>query len=190
MSARFEPSQWACLRADLRALQRDFDEHPGGRPPRPLVAALMNPGFQAVLLYRISRALHLRGNTSLAGFVSMLNTWITGGEFWPHTSIGPGFVLTHSVGSGSLATVGRNLRMNGLCQLASTPDGTPTLGDDVYLGAGCLVIGPVHIGDGAIIGAKALVTCDVPPGHRAVGVPARILPPKSAQNGRQAAARR
>jgi serine O-acetyltransferase len=45
-----------------------------------------------------------------------------------------------------------------------------------------MVIGPVHIGDGAVVGAMALVTTDVPAGHRAVGVPARILPPKEVRD--------
>jgi serine O-acetyltransferase len=171
-------SQLAFLRADLRRLYEDFDAHPGGRPPRPLLAALLNPGFQSVALYRLSRALHLRGRDTAAWVVTMLNTWVTGADFLPSASIGPGFVLTHPVGCGSWGTVGRNLRMNGMCQLGTTPDGAPTVGDDVFLGAGSMVVGPVHIGDGAVIGAMALVTTDVPAGHRAVGVPARILPPK------------
>jgi serine O-acetyltransferase len=171
-------TQLALLRADLRRLYEDLDGRPGGRPPRPLLAALLNPGFQAVALYRLARALHLRERNTAAWLVAMLNTWLTGADLLPSASIGPGFVLTHPVGSGSWATVGRNLRMNGMCQLGTTADGAPTVGDDVYLGAGSMVIGPVQIGDGAVVGAMALVTTDVPPGHRAVGVPARILPPK------------
>jgi serine O-acetyltransferase len=53
--------------------------------------------------------------------------------------------------------------------------GAPTIGDDVEIGAGAKIIGPVTVGSGAIIGANAVVTTDVPPGARAVGVPARIL---------------
>lgn len=174
-------TQLDCLRADLRRLYEDMDAQPGGRPAWPLVAALMNPGFQAVALYRLARALHLRGHEPAAWFVGMLNTWLTGSDFLASASIGPGFVLTHPAGSGSWATVGRNLRMNGLCQLATTSEGAPTVGDDVYLGAGSIVIGPVHLGDGAVVGAKALVTTDVPAGHVAVGVPARILQPKEAR---------
>jgi serine O-acetyltransferase len=49
------------------------------------------------------------------------------------------------------------------------------LGDDIFLGAGAKIIGPVTIGDGARIGANAVVVDDVPPHATAVGVPARIV---------------
>ena len=52
--------------------------------------------------------------------------------------------------------------------------GVPRLGNDVYVGAGAKILGPVTIGDGAIIGANAVVLKDVPAGATAVGVPARI----------------
>ncbi len=52
------------------------------------------------------------------------------------------------------------------------------LGDHVTVGAGAVVLGPVHLGDGALIGANSVVTRDVPAGHVAVGVPAVIRPRK------------
>lgn len=52
----------------------------------------------------------------------------------------------------------------------------PVIGNDVYLGANCCVLGSVRIGDGATIGAGAIVLDDVPPGRVAVGNPARLLP--------------
>ncbi len=54
--------------------------------------------------------------------------------------------------------------------------GVPRLGSDIYVGAGAKILGPVTIGDGAVIGANAVVLVDVPPGATAVGVPARIIP--------------
>ena len=59
------------------------------------------------------------------------------------------------------------------------PDARPVLGDNVSVHAGAKVLGAVAIGDGARIGANAVVLHDVPAGCTAVGVPARILPPKS-----------
>ena len=53
--------------------------------------------------------------------------------------------------------------------------GVPRLGNDVYVGCGAKILGPVTIGDGAIIGANAVVLEDVPAGATAVGVPARII---------------
>lgn len=53
--------------------------------------------------------------------------------------------------------------------------GAPTIGSRVYIGAGARVLGPITIGDGARIGANAVVLCDVPPNATAVGIPARIV---------------
>jgi len=52
--------------------------------------------------------------------------------------------------------------------------GAPTIGHGVDIGAGAKILGPVRIGDGAVIGANAVVLCDVPPGALAVGIPARV----------------
>lgn len=57
--------------------------------------------------------------------------------------------------------------------------GAPVIGCNVYIGAGAKVLGPVHIGDGAAIGANAVVLTDVPAGHTAVGIPAVCRPSKS-----------
>lgn len=54
--------------------------------------------------------------------------------------------------------------------------GAPVVGNGVDIGAGAKILGPVRIGDGAVIGANAVVLCDVPPGALAVGIPARIKP--------------
>jgi serine O-acetyltransferase len=58
--------------------------------------------------------------------------------------------------------------------------GSPCLGNRVDIGAGAKLLGPIHIGDDAAIGANAVVLCDVPPNSIAVGIPARILPRKTA----------
>lgn len=57
--------------------------------------------------------------------------------------------------------------------------GVPKIGSNVYIGAGAKVLGPITIGDGAVIGANAVVLCDVPSGYTAVGVPAVARPSKS-----------
>lgn len=55
--------------------------------------------------------------------------------------------------------------------------GAPVIGDDVFIGAGAKIVGPVRIGAGARIAANSLVVSDVPPGATAIGVPARAVPP-------------
>ena len=61
--------------------------------------------------------------------------------------------------------------------LGATPDGrgVPTIGNDVFIGAGARILGPVKIGDRARIAANSLVISDVPPDTTAIGVPAKIL---------------
>jgi serine O-acetyltransferase len=55
-------------------------------------------------------------------------------------------------------------------------EGVPVIGNDVFIGAGAKILGPVRIGDGALISANSLVVTDIPPGVTAIGVPARALP--------------
>ena len=57
------------------------------------------------------------------------------------------------------------------------PDDVPTIGNDVAIGVGAKLLGPIRIGDGAVIGANAVVLNDVPPGALAAGVPARVILP-------------
>ncbi len=58
----------------------------------------------------------------------------------------------------------------------NTDGGVPTIGDDVFIGAGAVVLGAIHIGQGARIAANSLVLTDVPAGAMAIGVPAKIYP--------------
>lgn len=57
----------------------------------------------------------------------------------------------------------------------SPGEGVPKIGNDVFLGCGCVLLGDIEIGDGAVIGANAVVTKSVPAGCTAVGIPARIV---------------
>ena len=95
------------------------------------------------------------------------NTRIDGGLMLPHpngivihpdTRIGPNCMIFQQV---TLGTNGRG--------------GAPRIGGHVDIGAGARILGPVTIGDHAVIGANAVVVCDVPPGHVARGVPARVF---------------
>ena len=75
------------------------------------------------------------------------------------------------------AVIGRNcvLIQGVTIGYRSGPISAPTLGDDVMFGANACALGPIHIGDGARIGAGAVVLQDVPAGASAVGVPARVV---------------
>lgn len=94
----------------------------------------------------------------------------------PRDKVGPGLYLQHGFSTIITArSVGKNLWVNQQVTVGFTDsDSTPTIGDDVTIGAGALVLGDVTVGDGATIGAGAVVVKDVPPGATVVGVPARM----------------
>jgi serine O-acetyltransferase len=142
------------------------------------VSAYAFPQFTAVALYRLSRLLRLRGHRMLARLVFWLNQFLTGAEMEPIAVAGPGLVLahTHGVLLGQQSCSGANLFVHGGVLLGSTSEGFPRIGDGVVLYAKASVIGPVLVGDGAIVGAHALVLTDVPPMHIARGVPANSTP--------------
>jgi serine O-acetyltransferase len=84
---------------------------------------------------------------------------------WGNTRVHPNAVIGDRCGLMHDVTIGTNMER----------EGVPVLGDDVFVGAGAKILGPVRIGSGARIAANSLVLQDVPDGATAVGVPARIL---------------
>jgi serine O-acetyltransferase len=105
---------------------------------------------------------------------------ILGGvELGNDITLGPGVYFIHSLGTvvGGHARVGARVRFLGNNTVgAAHDDGHPVIEDDVEVGCGARILGPVRIGARAVIGANAVVLTDVPADHVAVGVPARILP--------------
>ena len=98
--------------------------------------------------------------------------------------LGTGITIDHATGVvvGETAVIGDNVYLMHDVTLGATGtsdghDRHPKIGNGVFLGAKCTVLGNVAIGDGATVAAAALVNKPVPPGHTAVGVPARLLPP-------------
>lgn len=115
----------------------------------------------------------------LARGVSRVNKVLTSSDIDPRASIDPSVHMPHAIGVviGERAVVGAGSTiLSGVVLGAASwesDDRHPTIGCDVLVGAGAKVLGPVYVGDGAKIGANAVVLNDVPAGMTVVGIPAK-----------------
>ena len=148
---------------------------------------LLYPGYHALLWYRLAHRLYRRQHFFLARLFSQLGRSFTGIEIHPGAQIGRGLFIDHGAGvvSGETAVVGDNCTIYHGVTLGGTGKGEgkrhPTVGNDVLLGAGVKVLGPIEIGDGSRIGAGSVVLRPVPAGATAIGIPAAVV----RQNGRR-----
>ena len=173
------------LREDIAVV---FERDPAARTTWEVLTCY--PGLHAIILHRGSHALWNSGMKWLARFVSHLGRWLTGIEIHPGATIGRRFFIDHGMG----VVIGETSELGDDCTLyhGVTLGGTtwnkgkrhPTLADNVVVGAGAKILGPITVGAGAKIGSNAVVVKDVPSGATAVGIPARILEdPTAAQTG-------
>lgn len=139
------------------------------------------PGLHAMWAHRTAHVLWGRGLRLPA---RVLATWaraLTGVEIHPAATIGRRAFIDHGMGVviGETAVIGDDVVLFHGVTLGGTRANPgrrhPKVGDDVVLGAGATVLGPVTVGSGARVGAGAVVLQDVPAGATAVGVPARVL---------------
>jgi serine O-acetyltransferase len=128
------------------------------------------------------------------GLSSLLVELGTGCLVDRNTRIGEGLHIVHSgnVRIHPAAVLGERVGiMNDVTiGTANARDGFPVIGNDVFIGAGARILGPVKIGDGAVVAANTLVITDVPAGATIMGVPGRVLPqarPRAAADGSTAA---
>jgi serine O-acetyltransferase len=150
--------------------------------PKILAYIAFKPGVQAVGIYRLARWCLDRGLRVPAYALATISSYVTGADVPPTADLGPGLVILHPSGvvvSGGVRA-GARLRLHSGAvlgfQVASTNDkGVPTLGDDVLVGVGAKILGPVNVGDGVKVGANAVVLTDVEAGRSAVGIPAEAL---------------
>ena len=149
---------------------------------------LCYPGFHAIVFHRLAHRLWGRGWLLAARFVSHLGRMLTGIEIHPAARIGKRLFIDHGMG----VVIGETTEIGDDCTLYQgvTLGGTslargakrhPTLGNDVIVGSHAQILGPFRVGDGARIGAHALVQAEVPDGARLVGVRARPLGARSPQ---------
>jgi serine O-acetyltransferase len=130
---------------------------------------------QAVVLFRIGQSAH-QLTPLLGAVVRYFNQVLTGADIALDAEIGPGLVLYHPSG----VVIGPHCRLGRRCTimqgvtLGGGPDGSPRLGDHIYVGPGAQIIGGIEIGSYAKIGANAVVLKDIPAHAFAVGVPAVV----------------
>lgn len=146
----------------------------------PIEVALLYPGIKAILFHRLAHRLYVWGVPFLPRFISELSRFLTGIEIHPGAKIGKDFVIDHGMGVviGETAEIGDDcLIFHGVTLGGKGGSGKrhPTVGSHVMIGAGAKLIGNIHIGDRARIGANAVLTRDVPEGATAVGIPGRVV---------------
>jgi serine O-acetyltransferase len=138
------------------------------------------PGLHAIWMHRISHFLWRRKCYFCARLFSHISRFLTGIEIHPGAKIGRRFFIDHGSGVviGETSEIGDDVLIyQGVIFGGVTLQKKkrhPTVGNQVMIGAGTIILGPIVIGDGARIGAASLVVHDVPAGAVAVGVPARL----------------
>lgn len=154
-------------------------------------AALFSSGFHAIALYRLNHWLWQKGWKLTARFFSQVTRFLTGIEIHPGASIGKGFFIDHGMGVviGETAEIGNNVTMYHDVTLGGTTvfdkNGKvmtkrhPTIGNNVIIGSGAQILGPIKISDNVKIGSNAVVVKNVAKNETVVGVPAHKTEKKS-----------
>lgn len=164
------------IREDLMCI---FDRDPAARSVFDILTNY--PGFHALLAHRISHRLWLWKLRWLARWLSTIARWFTGVEIHPGACIGRRFFIDHGMG----VVIGETAEIGDDCTLyhGVTLGGTswkkgkrhPTLGNNVVVGAGAKVLGPITIGTNGRVGSNAVVVKDVPANATVVGIPGHIV---------------
>lgn len=167
------------LRSIIRDIQAARERDPAAVSS--LEVLLAYPGFHARQFHRLAHALHGLRVPLVPRLVSHLSRFLTGIEIHPAATIGEGLFIDHGMG----VVVGETSEIGDNCSLFQgvTLGGTstkrtkrhPTLGSNVVVGAGARLIGAIHVGDNARIGAGSVVVTNVPENATVVGVPGHIV---------------
>ena len=160
-------------------LERVLKEDPAAKSK--IEVLLLYPCIHALISYRIAHFLYFNKMFFLARLTSQLSRLFTGIEIHPGATIGKGLFIDHGMGVviGETAEVGDNVTLYHGVTLGGTGKDIgkrhPTIEDNVLIGTGAKVLGPITVGKGAKIGANAVVVKDVPAKATAVGSPAQNI---------------
>ena len=167
-------------------LQSIIDRDPAAKSKLSLI--LTYPGVKAVFFHRIANFFHLAKFHLVARIISQLSRFLTGIEIHPGAKIGKNLFIDHGMGVviGETSDIGNNVTIYHAVTLGGISPSInsneqrnekrhPTIGDDVVIGSGAQIIGPVKIGNTSRIAANAVVVNDVPENSTMVGIPAKAV---------------
>ena len=149
---------------------------------------LTYPGVKAVFFHKIAHFFHVAGFDLIARIISQTTRFFTGIEIHPGAKIGKNLFIDHGMGVviGETSDIGNNVTIYHAVTLGGISPSInsneqrnekrhPTIGDDVVIGSGAQIIGPVKIGNTSRIAANAVVVNDVPENSTMVGIPAKAV---------------
>jgi serine O-acetyltransferase len=164
-----------------RELRRDVaaahERDPAARGVSSFEVLASWPGVHALLSHRVAHVLHEAGVPVVPRALALATRSLTGIEIHPAARVGEGLFIDHGMGVviGETADIGENVTLYQGVTLGGTGFATgkrhPTVQDNVTIGSGAKLLGPITIGHGAKIGANSVVIHDVPPNSTVVGNP-------------------
>ena len=153
-----------------------------------LSIVLTYPGVKAVFFHKFAHLFHVAGFDLIARIISQTIRFFTGIEIHPGAKIGKNLFIDHGMGVviGETSEIGDNVTIYHAVTLGGSSPSIdserqrhekrhPTIGNDVVIGSGAQIIGPVKVGNGARIAANAVVVKDVPENATMVGIPAKAV---------------
>lgn len=164
---------------DAVEMARAAKEDPGVKSA--LKVMVSTDSYRILALTRVRELAHRWHVPLVNHLLRVVQTAVFGIEIDRDVEMGEGVLLVHPLGVviGGDSRIGARVRFYGNNTVGTVrDDGYPVIEDDVWIGAGARILGPIRIGAGCRIGANAVVLCDMPPNHVAVGVPAKVHPRK------------
>ena len=153
-----------------------------------LSVILTYPGVKAVFFHRIANFFSIAKLDLIARIISQFSRFLTGIEIHPKAKIGENLFIDHGMGVviGETSEIGNNVTIYHMVTLGGISPSIdserqrhekrhPTIGDDVVIGSGAQIIGPIKVGKCARIAANAVVVKDVPDNATMVGIPAKAI---------------
>jgi serine O-acetyltransferase len=145
--------------------------------PTTLKLLIRHMPLRAMMWFRFGSWCKRQGIPALPAIIQRRIFSRYGLEIRPGADIAGGLYIAHPIGTVIMVNrIGRNCSIIAAVTIGMRNEyAFPTIGDDVFIGAGARVLGNIHIGDGAVIGANAVAIDDIPAGATAVGIPAKVV---------------